>query len=238
MKKMFALILVALGIWCLSTLALAQPENLSTGRTLGLGMRFLPSALYPNGPMETDQALGTVVTAQLWFSDSVGLEAGGWVSGFSDQWSERSFTNMVAGMIFKIVDGDRADLYAAGRGIRMEGINRNPGYCCVRCVNYACPVDTQPKENKDGDQPTISKPWPGGYENRTSTLAFEGVAGLEWSLSRNMVLDFEFGMIFAQVMGVNFPPNPEEKPTTYSSTSFGMTLHLGVYYYFVPTGTK
>ncbi len=239
MKKFCALIFVVFTILCFSSVSYAQAGNFSNGRSWGLGIRFLPNALYPSGPMETDQSLVTVITGQLWLSDTVALEAGGWMSGFQDQWSMRSFTNITAGMLFKIHDSAQVDLYVAGRGIRTEGINRNLGYCCYRCPECALDGKTPPaKEAPNGDQATITKPWPGGYENRTSTLAFEGVAGLEWSFSSNVVWDFEFGMIFAQVMGVNFPPAPEEKPTSYSSTSFGMSMHIGFYYYFVPTGAK
>ena len=115
----------------------------------------------------------------------------------------------------------------------MESVSRNSGYCCPRCLDIACKYAEKPAKDKEDDGTAPAKPWP-YTENRTSTLAFEGVAGVEWSLSRNLTLNFEFGMIFAQVMGVNLPASPEEKPSTYSSTSFGMTLHLGLYYYFVP----
>jgi hypothetical protein len=239
MKKFFWILGLALCVGSLGFSALAQTENLSAGRTFGMGLRFLPNMLYPAGPMETDQALGSVMTAQLWITETVALEAGGWMTGFSDEWSYRSFVNMTGGMIFKVSDGIRADLYIAGRGIRLESLSRNPGYCCPRCMTCVKEGETPPQQKEgDNEQPPIAKPWQGGYESRQSTLAFEGVAGMEFSLSQNMVLDFEFGIVCAQMMSVNIPPNPEEKPSTYSSRSFGMTLHLGLYYSFVPVATK
>jgi hypothetical protein len=246
MKKSstFAFALIALFFSFFAHLALAQAENLSDGRQFGIGIRYLPNFLFPSGPIDTDLSIGTVITGQLWLSETVALEAGGWMSGFQDQWSFRSYTNMMAGMIFRAYDSAQIDFYVAGRGMRAEGINRNPGYCCYRCPECALdgktppPSSTSTEKESTGDSTDIIKPWPGGYENRTSTLAFEGVAGMEWSLSPNMVWDFEFGLIFAQIMGLNLPPNPEEKPTTFSSTSYGISMHIGFYYYFVPMGAK
>ncbi|MBI3659476.1 hypothetical protein HY230_03265 [Candidatus Acetothermia bacterium] len=233
MKRVVSMLVITLWLGCLSVSAYAQSENLSAGHSWGVGIRFLPNVLYPPGPMETDQALGTLVAAQLWITDTVGFEAGGWLSGFSDQWSERSFVNLVGGLIFKVLDSAQGDLYIAGRGIHLESVSRNQGYCCPRCVDMPCKYQEKPAKDKEDDQTDPAKLW--AYsENRTSTLAFEGMAGIEWSFSRNLTLDFEFGMIFAQVVGINIPASPEEKSTNYSSTSFGMTLHLGLYYYFVP----
>jgi hypothetical protein len=222
--------------------ASAQTENLSVQRSLGLGVRFWPSSFVPAAPMDTDLQLGTAVAAQLWFTDTVALEAGGWASGLMDSWSQRTFTSLSGGVLFKVADHAQADFYIAGRGIHMEVISRNPGYCCRECPPpYICPVKTNAatieESRRDEDQDEEGEEsdairWPPYAESRTSTLAFEGVAGIEWSLSPHLALDFEFGLIFAQVMGMHIPSHPEEKPTTYSSNSFGMTLHLGFYYYF------
>jgi len=82
-------------------------------------------------------------------------------------------------------------------------------------------------------------PWP-GFESRSSTLAVEAATGIEWSLSPQFVLDFEFGLIYTQTMTMNIPPPPPpeeepkplQKPETFASSGLGLMLQVGVYFYF------
>ncbi len=221
MKHVFITVCVFLGI---SVGGLAQDENLSIGRGIGIGARFLPSALMPIGPSDVDPALGSALTGQYWMSDLLAIEIGGWASGFSDAWNPRSYTSLSGGLLLKLSDNAHDDLYLAARAISVQSVYRNY-YCCVY------PVETQ--------QDKMPPPWP-SYESRTSTLAFEVTAGIERSWSAQITTNLEFGFIYAQTMTTNLPPPgevpPEEpvpmpKPETIAATSFGITLHISVNFY-------
>lgn len=208
----------------------AQPENLSVGRSVGIGARFLPSALMPVGPSDVDPALGAALTGQYWVNDLLAIEVGGWISGFSDSWNPRSFTSLFGGLLLKLSDNAQDDLYLAGRAISVQSVYRN--YCCVYREGEQ-PIEVQ----QDKIMPPY--PWP-SYESRTSTLAFEVTAGIERSWSAQLATNLEFGFIYAQVMTTNFPPPggppPEEpvplpKPETVAATSFGITVHISVNFY-------
>ncbi len=222
--SLLTLIFVGMSVACW-----AQPENLSVERFVGIGVRFLPSALMPIGPSDIDPALGAAITGHYWVSDLVAIEVGGWLSGFSDSWNPRSFTSLSGGLLLKLSDNAQDDLYLAGRAISFQSIYRN--YCCIY---------------REGEPPTevqqdkIMPPYPWPYESRTSILAFEVTAGIERSWSAQVTTNVEFGFIYAQVMTTNFPPPggppPEEpvplpKPETAASTSFGITVHISVNFY-------
>lgn len=222
--------LVVLIIVGLSELSWAQGENLSIGRSMGIGARFLPGALMPVGPSDVDPVLGTAITGQYWMSDLLAIEVGGWMTGFSDSWNPHSFTSLSGGLLLKLSDNAQDDLYLAGRAISVQSVYRN--YCCVYREGEV-PAEAQ----QDKIMPPY--PWP-NYESRTSTLAFEVTAGIERSWSAQMTTNFEFGFVYAQMMTTNFPPPgeppPEEpiplpKPETVAATSFGITVHISVNFY-------
>jgi hypothetical protein len=164
----------------------AQGENLSVGRSVGIGARFLPNALMPVGPSDIDPALGTALTGQYWLSDLLAIEMGGWLSGFSDTVNPRSFTSLSGGLLLKLSDNPHDDLYLAGRAISVQSVYRN--YCCVY---------------REGELPSEKimppYPWP-SFESRTATLAFEVAAGIERSWSAQLTTNFEFGFVYAQTM--------------------------------------
>jgi hypothetical protein len=207
----------------------AQGENLSVGRSVGIGVRFLPNALMPVGPSDVDPALGTALTGQYWLSDLLAIEMGGWLSGFSDTFNPRSFTSLSGGLLLKLFDNPHDDLYLAGRAISVQSVYRN--YCCVY------------REGEPPAQPSekimLPYQWP-SFESRTATLAFEVAAGIERSWSAQLTTNFEFGFVYAQTMTTNLPPPgeppPEEpvplpKPEATAATSFGITLHISVNFY-------
>jgi hypothetical protein len=218
--------LLALVFMSLSEPGWAQEENLSVGRSVGIGVRFLPNALMPVGPSDIDPALGTALTGQYWLSDLLAIEMGGWLSGFSDTVNPRSVTSLSGGLLLKLSDNPHDDLYLAGRAISVQSVYRN--YCCV----YR--EDEPPSEKI---MPPY--PWP-SFESRTATLAFEVAAGIERSWSAQLTTNFEFGFVYAQTMITNLPPPgeppPEEpvplpKPETIAATSFGFTVHISVNFY-------
>lgn len=204
----------------------AQTENVSAGRGLGIGARFLPQALMPIAPSDTDPALGAALTLHYWVSDLLAIEVGGWISGFSDSWNPRSFTSLSGGLLLKLSDNFQDDLYLAARAISIQSIYRN--YCCVVYREGEPPTE---EDNKI----VPPYPWP-NYESRTSILAFAVTVGLERSWSPQVTTNFEFGFVYAQAMTTNFPPPPEEpipmpKPEAFAATSFGVTLHMSINFY-------
>jgi hypothetical protein len=210
-----ALVLLCVGF---SELSWAQGENLSAGRSVGIGVRFLPSALMPVGPSDVDPALGAALTGHYWVSELLALEIGGWLSGFNDSWNPRRFTSLSGGLLLKLSDNPQDDLYLAGRAISVQSVYRN--YCCVY---------------REEDKIMPPYPWP---SSESRTLAFEVTAGIERSWSAQLATNLEFGFIYAQVMTTNFPPpaSPEEpvplpKPEAVAATSFGITVHISVNFY-------
>jgi hypothetical protein len=226
MKNIFVLTAcVLLGI---SAVGLAQDENLSVSRGIGVGTRFLPNALMPVGPSDVDPALGTAFTGQYWLSDLLAIELGGWLSGFSDTFNPRRFTSISGGLLLKLSDTPQDDLYLAGRAISVQSVYKS--YCCV----YR---EGEPVAPDEKIMPPY--PWP-SFESRTATLAFEVAAGIERSWSAQLTTNFEFGFVYAQTMITNLPPPgeppPEEpvplpKPETTAATSFGFVVHVSINFY-------
>ncbi len=212
----------------------AQEENLSANRAWGVGARFLPSALDPMVPRNIDPALGSALALQIWVNELLGLEAGGWASSFSDTWSQNASTLLSGGLLFKLSDNSKFDLYFVGRGISLRNVSKN--MCCVILEPRPEPQPAPPTEPKN-----IVPPWP-AFESRSSTLAIEVAGGIEWGLAPQVALDFEFGLIYAQTVTTNVPPPPPplppeepkplQKPETFASSSLGLMLHIGVYFYF------
>ena len=220
--------LLALVFMSLSEPGWAQEENLSVGRSVGIGARFLPNALMPVGPSDVDPALGTALTGQYWLSDLLAIELGGWLSGFSDTFNPRRFTSISGGLLLKLSDTPQDDLYLAGRAISVQSVYKS--YCCV----YR---EGEPVAPDEKIMPPY--PWP-SFESRTATLAFEVVAGIERSWSSHVTTNFECGFVYAQTMITNLPPPgepppgepvPLPKPETIAVTSFGFTVHISVNFY-------
>jgi len=230
----------------------AQETNYSMQRTWGVGLRFLPSALSPIVPYGADPALGTAITVQYWLSDLFAIEAGGWLSSFKDMWSENNTTLMSGGLLLKLANGVQADFYLVGRGVSLTTISKSQVYYELP------PTPVEPVEPKREPPSEIEPanaippcyrdgivrpcPWPGG-ESRTSTLALEAAGGIEWSVSPQLALDLEFGLIYAQVVTTNIPgpppppwppdgPKPLQEPQTFASSSLGLVVHVAACFYF------
>ncbi|MCR4404751.1 MAG: hypothetical protein NUW06_05735 [Candidatus Acetothermia bacterium] len=210
----------------------AQEEDFSLGRGWGAGVRLFPHAVMPLIPSDIDPALNTVVFLQHWFKGSLGFEAGGWLSSFSDNWSSRSLLNLFAGVLFKLAEGPRLDPYLAGRAISLQVFRRDSYIVC----------ETPPAEGSSRSRENEPLPpcWPWGFsESRTSTLAVEAAAGLEWSLARELATSFELALVYAQTMTTTIatPAARESEPVskangeTLASTSLGLTLTLSLSFY-------
>lgn len=212
-----------------------EEENLSAARTWGVGVRFLPSALTPMAPFNADPALSSAIAVQYWMNDLLALEAGGWVSSFKDAWSENSTTVVSGGLLVKLANYSRFDLYLAGRAVSLNASYKGGMICAFRSDDSA-PMPPIP--------PLPCWPWPSN-ESRTSTLAFGATGGLEWSVASQVAFDLEFGMMYAQTTTVNLyptppptepptpePPKPLQQLETFASSSLNWVIHTGIYFYF------
>lgn len=215
-----------------------EEENLSAARTWGVGIRFLPSALSPMAPFNADPALSSAISVQYWMNDLLALEAGGWVSSFKDTWSENSTTVISGGLLVKLANHSRFDLYLAGRAVSLNASYKG-GMICPFRSDDAAPLPPIP--------PPPCWPWPSS-ESRTSTLAFGATGALEWSVASQVAFDVEFGMMYAQTTTVNLyptpPPQPQPEPATpqepkplqqletFASSSLNWVIHTGIYFYF------
>ncbi len=212
----------------------AQEEDLSANRIWGVGVRFLPSALSPMAPFNADPALSSAISVQYWMNDLLALEAGGWVSSFKDAWSENSTTIVSAGLLVKLANYSRFDLYLAGRAVSLNASYKGGMICPFRSEDSVpSPIPPPP-----------CWPWPSN-ESRTSTLAFGATGGLEWSVASQVAFDLEFGMIYAQTTTMNLyptppptepptpePPKPLQQLETFASSSLNWVIHTGIYFYF------
>lgn len=235
MKKLLVIGCVIMLLTGTAPVLWAQEENLSANRAWGVGARFLPSALAPIAPWSVDLALGSAIALQYWPNDLLAVEVGGWVSGFSDAWNQNAFTLLSGGLLFKLSDNSKLDLYFVGRGISLRNVSKN--ICCV-----ILEPRPEPQHARLPTPQNIVPPWPPASESRSSTIAIEAAWGVEWALSSQAALDFEAGLIYAQTVTTNVPPQlpppPEEepkplqKPETFASSSLGLMLHVGVYFYF------
>lgn len=210
-----------------------EEEDLSVGRAWGVGVRFMPSALSPIVPYDAE--LGTALGVRYWINDLLGVEAGGWASSFQDAWSENSTTVLAGGLLLKLSNNSKFDLYAAGRAVSASGYSKSTGIC------WWPPPKAQPEN-------IIPPPPPCDWasESRTSTLGFAATGGIEWSVSNQLALDFEFGLMYSQSTTINFPPPPVPSPMpipqervkplqqleTFASSSLNLTFHIGVFFYF------
>ncbi|MCS6937356.1 MAG: hypothetical protein NZ610_07815 [Candidatus Bipolaricaulota bacterium] len=215
--------IVLLGVLGAAGAAGAQ-ENLSVGRGFGLGVRYLPSALSPLAMIDVDLGLGSALTAQYWVNDQFALELGGWISSFTDQWNPRSYTNVSAGLLLKLLDHGQDDLYLVGRGISVQSTY---SYYCIR------PAEKAPSDVSPPDEKILPPCWSNG--SRASTLAVEVLIGLEHSWSAQLTTNFEFGLIYAQTVTTYFPPSaPEEpapKPETSAASGLGISVRFSLNFY-------
>lgn len=203
----------------------AQADNLSSGRGLGIGARYLPGVLAPVAPGDVDLALGSALTLQYWISAELALELGGWVSSFTDQWNPRNYTNISGGLLFKLSDNLQDDLYLVGRGISVQSTY---SYYCIRPMEKREPGTSPP------DEKIMPPCWMNG--SRTSTLAVELLAGVEHSWSAQLTTNIEFGLIYMQTMTTHIPPwsspeDPAPKPETFATSGLGISVRLSLYFY-------
>ncbi|MCI2431312.1 hypothetical protein LM602_01970 [Candidatus Acetothermia bacterium] len=229
MKRFFVASSVALLLVSVTSsgAAWSQTENLSAGRGLGIGARYLPNALAPMAPGDIDLALGSALTMQYWVSDQFALEIGGWISSFTDQWNPRNYTNISGGLLFKLFDHPQDDLYLVGRGISVQSTY---SYYCVR------PMEKTPSDPAlpPPDEKIMPPCW--GNGSRTSTLAVELLAGVEHSWSGQLTTNFEFGLIYMQTVTTHLPhwPAPEEpapKPETFATSGLGISVRFSLHFY-------
>lgn len=226
MKYFLGISSVVLLVGLSAGVAFAQTENLSAGRGFGLGARYLPSALSPMAMIDVDLGLGSALTVQYWVNDQLALEAGGWLSSFTDQWNPRTYTNISAGLFFKLLDYSQDDLYLVGRGISVQSTY---SYYCIR------PMEKAPSTLSPPDEKIMPPCW--GNHSRTATLAVELLMGVEHSWSAQLTTNFEFGLIYMQTATTHLPPwaNPEEepapKPETLATSGFGISVRLSLNFY-------
>ena len=209
-----------------------QDEDLSAGRQWGLGVRTVPSALGPVAPPTPNLELGSAVTVQFWLTEILAAEAGGWFSSHSGPWSEGTTLLVMGGLLLKLVNTPREDLYIAGRGLYARSSSRDKGRF----------IDVPPEPPMPETQsPMIPPPCCPPLASESSTLAFQLSAGIEWSLSPYVAFDFEFGVLYAQTITEQSfpypPPLPLEEPMPrqffdrQTSTSLGVILQVGIYFY-------
>jgi hypothetical protein len=189
----------------------------------------------PTAASDIDPALGSALVVQYWFSDLMGVEAGGWVSDYRDNMNPHSVTSLSGGLLYRLSDNAEFDAYVAGRAITMQSVYTS---CCI--VYDRQPPPTQPQPAQSLQNNAIAPPWSGSpSESQTSTLAIELAGGIERSLSAQVTTNVEFGLIYGQTVTTNSPP-PIEPPVpvqppssqTVASSSFGIILHLSLNFYF------
>lgn len=215
----------AIGLAVLLSLGLAgwgQGEsNLSADRGLGGGARWLPAALTPVSSSSA-LTLGPIATLHYWLNEGVGFELGGWVSGAEDSWASWRSTTLAGGLLLKLSDNSVSDFYLVGRAISLHS----------QYTTIALP---------DGVARAIVPPWP-SYESRSLGLAVELAGGIEWSWSSQVATVFEVGLAYVQTITTQTPPPPVEPPEgepvplpgpqTSAATGFGITLRVGISFYF------
>ena len=208
----------------------APADDLSIGRQWGLGVRYLPSALAPVAPPNPEVNLSSALLLQFWLTRQLGVEVGGWFSRVDDAWSESTLTLITGGLLLKLIDTYSYDFYLAGRGIHARQTSRDKG------VFFSPPPEPL----------NVPPPCCPPFESESVTLAFELAAGVEWSPSALIALDCELSLLYAQTVSTTSGvfPMPEEPtslqsaqmpPFTSTSTSVGLTLRLGVFFY-LPRG--
>lgn len=210
--------------------------NLSAERTWGLGVRFVPSLFSPPPPGPPDAELGSAAVVRFWLMPTLAVEAGGWFAYRSDRRSESSLTLLTAGLLLKLVDGPRSDLYLAGRGLHARRISREKG------IFFA----ETPAAPSEGEPPGEARPCCPPMESESLTLGLELALGAEWSLSPQLAVEVEGAMIYAQTALTQWgivplplsPQGPVALPIgegeTSTSLSWGIALRIGLSFYFPP----
>lgn len=214
--------------------------NLSAERTWGLGVRFVPSVFSPPAPAALDPELGSAAVVRFWLMPTLAVEAGGWFAHRSDRWSESSLTLLTAGLLLKLVDAPQSDFYLAGRGLHARQSAREKGIFFAETEAPAGPAPAE-IEPPDGTRPCCPP-----MESESLTLGLELAAGAEWSLSAQLAVELEAAAIYAQTAltqwGTVPPPVPPKEPVpleigegeTSTSLSWGITLRVGLSFYFPP----
>jgi len=214
--------------------------NLSAERTWGLGVRFVPSVFSPPVPGPLDAELGSAAVVRSWLMPALAVEAGGWFAYRSDRWSESSLTLLTAGLLLKLVDEARSDLYLAGRGLHARRFSREKGIFFAEAP--APPAESEP--------PGDARPCCPPMESESLTLGLELAAGAEWSFSPRLAAEVELAVIYAQTAltqwGTVPPPLPPKEPVplqieqgeTSTVLSWGIALRVGLSFYFPPPAPR
>jgi len=184
----------------------------------GLGVRLAPLVFAP--PLIPDGGLSSAAVTQLWLTPQLAVEGGGWLSGYSDPRSESSLTFLTAGLLLKLFDAERSDFYLAGRGLHARQAHREKG------VFFGEPP-------APGPIPEEGIPCCPPMESESLTLALELAAGVEWSLSPQLAIEAELAFTYAQTAtSQSWGPMPPPDEQTFTSISWGISLRLGIFFYF------
>jgi len=221
-------------------------ENLSAGRTWGLGARFpAPFLSFLPGGVSPVEA-SPVALLRYWLTPRLAVEGGGWLGGYRAPWGESSFVLLAGGLLLKLVDAERGDLYAAGRGLHARESSREKG------VFFGEPPMPMPMSvSVPGPRPAgpapeeVAPPCCPPWESESLTLALEGAVGAEWSLSPHLAVEAELSAFYAQTVTTSTwpyrppfpeaptPPEPQQRVGDEVSTtlSWGFMLRVGLSLY-------
>ncbi len=212
MKRVLQLIVLALIALTTWQSAVAQETSESQSLAIGkwgIGYRFVPTALAPYSGFYGDLSLSNAIALRFWINELFAVELGGWIYQFEDQWTSNKNTLLSAGALFKLSGNEHVDLYLAGRGANYTTTSKGRSYYC----RY---------EGSDGgervsDEPLPGKPsvpcypWPSS-SSRSTTLAIDGLLGMEWKPAPMIGVDFEFGYRYSQTVTTNEYPDPVPPP--------------------------
>jgi len=246
----FAFVLAAASF----TLSAQETESsIESGSDLqwGVGLRFPPSTIAYTHPFLSDSALLSALVGRLWIGDRLGLEASGWIHQMRDSWSRNMNRVVGAGVLYKLVNREWVDFMMAARGLSYVGRSTSQGYDCV-APPPSEPSEPEPEPDPAPNQAAPVPPYCGPpYEVESGFLTLAGMltAGIEWTPTRELALDLEFGLIYSQTISENnYPPRPypvdEPRPVVppppgygpgseaFSSSQLGLVVTLSVIYQF------
>lgn len=212
----------------------------------------MPSFLTSPTPFLASGELSSAAVVRFWLTPQLAVEGGGWLSGYSTPWDESSLVLLTGGLLLKLVDAERSDLYLAGRGLHARQRSQEKGIF----FDFGEPPapgpgpgpGSEPDEFSEDSGPPCCPP----VESESLTLALEVAVGTEWSLSPQLAVEAELGLTYAQTATTSTwpyrPPFPEEPiplvlvgpqqrigEEVSTTVSWGITLHLGISFYFLPS---
>lgn len=242
MKRLIQILFLAALVIASWQIIYAQSDDGSTESLeisgLGIGYRYLPSALAPYSGIFTDPELNSALFARFSINPHIALEIGGFLREFEDDWSKNKGSLITGGILGKLSDQERFDIYVALRGLSFRSTSVGM---------FHCPFPADGAETAD---PPESSPVPPCYLDgetyfESNTLAVDLLLGLEWQPSHVLGFDIEFGYRYSQSVTTNrypdrFPPPPTDgvppvEPQTietFSSSALTPIVQLGVIFYF------